>query len=47
VNTGVAKPRTAVRTVPPGARTALSAEQEAAARRPLVAGLHLVHTRRS
>lgn len=47
LHAGVAKARTAVRTVPPGARTALSAEQEAAARRPLVAGLHLVHTRRS
>jgi len=47
VNAGVAKPRTAVRTVPPGARTALSADQEAAVRRPVVAGLHLVHTRRS
>lgn len=39
--------RPAVRSVPAGARTALSAEQEAAARRPVVASLHLVQTGRA
>ncbi len=39
--------RPAVRSVPAGARTALSAEQEAAARRHVVAGLHLVQTGRA
>ena len=37
----------AVRTVPPGARTALTAAQEAANRRNVVSGLRLVHTRRA
>jgi len=39
--------RPAVRTVPTGARTALSAEQEAVVRRHVAAGLHLVPTRRA
>jgi len=39
--------RPAVRSVPAGARTALSAEQEAAARRHVVARLHLVQTGRA
>ncbi len=37
----------AVRTVPPGARTALSAGQDAASRRGVAAGLRLVHARRA
>ena len=39
--------RPAVRSVPAGARTALSAEQEAAARRHVAATLHLVHAGRT
>jgi len=39
--------RPTVRSVPAGARTALSAEQEAAARRQVVSGLRLVQTRRA
>lgn len=39
--------RPAVRSVPAGARTALSAEQESAVRRQMVSGLHLVQTRRA
>ena len=39
--------RPAVRSVPAGARTALSAEQEAAARRHVASSLHLVPLRRA
>jgi len=41
------KSRPAVRTAPPGARTALAAEQEAAGQRQVAASLRLVHVRRA
>jgi chromosome partitioning protein len=39
------KTRPAMRTVPPGARTALTTEQQSAVQRQVAAGLKLVHTR--
>jgi len=41
----VSKTRPAVRTVPPGARAALAAEQGVSVQRQLASGLKLVHTR--
>jgi hypothetical protein len=45
MHAAVSKTRPAVRTVPPGARTALAAEQGACVQRPVASGLKLVHTR--
>lgn len=47
LNTVPVAARPAVRNVPAGARTALSAEQEAAARRHVASTLQLVHNRRA
>jgi chromosome partitioning protein len=45
MHTAAGKTRPAMRTAPPGARTALTAEQQSAVQRQVAAGLKLVHTR--
>lgn len=47
MHAAVSKTRPAMRTVPPGARTALAAEQQSAVQRQVAAGLKLVHTARN
>lgn len=47
LHAAASRSRPAVRTAPPGARTALAAEQQAAGRRHVAASLRLVHARRA